>query len=166
MWHEARKHERKLRGMMVDYKKRAERRREYYEKIVSKRPLIWGGAPREIRGEWGPGHPGKIWARKNASPRAQLPQNTQLFLPRNRCKAPWHSVSGCCVVRCGLGAEPALAGRRMVFVTLRAAQLGGWRLRNVVCLAHRCIPRAHSSAILEVWLGILRECHQDSFSEL
>ncbi|CAJ0955843.1 unnamed protein product [Ranitomeya imitator] len=34
MWHEARKHERKLRGMMVDYKKRAERRREYYEKIV------------------------------------------------------------------------------------------------------------------------------------
>lgn len=36
MWHEARKHERKLRGMMVDYKKRAERRREYYEKIVSK----------------------------------------------------------------------------------------------------------------------------------
>uniref|UniRef100_A0A140LJ43 CLK4-associating serine/arginine rich protein n=1 Tax=Mus musculus TaxID=10090 RepID=A0A140LJ43_MOUSE len=34
MWHEARKHERKLRGMMVDYKKRAERRREYYEKIL------------------------------------------------------------------------------------------------------------------------------------
>ncbi|XP_018085572.1 CLK4-associating serine/arginine rich protein isoform X2 [Xenopus laevis] len=33
MWHEARKHERKLRGMMVDYKRRAERRREYYEKI-------------------------------------------------------------------------------------------------------------------------------------
>ncbi|MGH0169411.1 UNVERIFIED_CONTAM: hypothetical protein FKN15_073500 [Acipenser sinensis] len=33
MWHEARKHERKLRGMMVDYKRRAERRRELYEKI-------------------------------------------------------------------------------------------------------------------------------------
>ncbi|XP_070577544.1 CLK4-associating serine/arginine rich protein-like [Ptychodera flava] len=33
MWHEARKQERKLRGMMVDYKRRAERRREYYEKI-------------------------------------------------------------------------------------------------------------------------------------
>uniref|UniRef100_T1IQN1 Suppressor of white apricot N-terminal domain-containing protein n=1 Tax=Strigamia maritima TaxID=126957 RepID=T1IQN1_STRMM len=33
MWHEARKQERKIRGMMVDYKKRAERRREYYEKI-------------------------------------------------------------------------------------------------------------------------------------
>ncbi|XP_058877469.1 CLK4-associating serine/arginine rich protein-like [Acipenser ruthenus] len=33
MWHEARKHERKLRGMMVDYKRRAERRREFYEKI-------------------------------------------------------------------------------------------------------------------------------------
>lgn len=34
MWQEARKHERKLRGMMVDYKRRGERRREYYEKIV------------------------------------------------------------------------------------------------------------------------------------
>uniref|UniRef100_A0A6Q2XM83 Suppressor of white apricot N-terminal domain-containing protein n=1 Tax=Esox lucius TaxID=8010 RepID=A0A6Q2XM83_ESOLU len=33
MWQEARKHERKLRGMMVDYKRRGERRREYYEKI-------------------------------------------------------------------------------------------------------------------------------------
>ncbi|XP_009879364.1 PREDICTED: transcription factor RelB, partial [Charadrius vociferus] len=40
MWHEARKHERKLRGMMVDYKKRAERRREYYEKIVSVPDLL------------------------------------------------------------------------------------------------------------------------------
>ena len=34
MWHEARRQERKIRGLMVDYKKRAERRREYYEKIV------------------------------------------------------------------------------------------------------------------------------------
>ncbi|MEQ2161737.1 hypothetical protein GOODEAATRI_012586 [Goodea atripinnis] len=34
MWQEARKHERKLRGMMVDYKRRGERRREYYEKIA------------------------------------------------------------------------------------------------------------------------------------
>lgn len=42
MWHEARKHERKLRGMMVDYKKRAERRREYYEKIVSPARHYWG----------------------------------------------------------------------------------------------------------------------------
>ncbi|KAK2088663.1 hypothetical protein P7K49_034570 [Saguinus oedipus] len=42
MWHEARKHERKLRGMMVDYKKRAERRREYYEKIVSNCPFVSG----------------------------------------------------------------------------------------------------------------------------
>ncbi|ESP01597.1 hypothetical protein LOTGIDRAFT_57060, partial [Lottia gigantea] len=33
MWHEARKQERKIRGLMVDYKKRAERRREFYEKI-------------------------------------------------------------------------------------------------------------------------------------
>lgn len=34
MWHEARKQEKKLRGIMVDYKRRAERRREFYEKIV------------------------------------------------------------------------------------------------------------------------------------
>ena len=34
MWHEARKQEKKLRGMMVDYKKRAERRRQYYERMV------------------------------------------------------------------------------------------------------------------------------------
>lgn len=33
MWHEARKQEKKIRGIMVDYKRRAERRREYYEKI-------------------------------------------------------------------------------------------------------------------------------------
>ncbi|XP_067011375.1 CLK4-associating serine/arginine rich protein [Anabrus simplex] len=33
MWHEARKQERKIRGIMVDYKKRAERRRDFYEKI-------------------------------------------------------------------------------------------------------------------------------------
>ncbi|XP_071962456.1 CLK4-associating serine/arginine rich protein-like [Antedon mediterranea] len=33
MWHEARKQEKKIRGMMVDFKKRAERRREYYETI-------------------------------------------------------------------------------------------------------------------------------------
>lgn len=36
MWHEARKQEKKIRGMLVDYKRRAERRRDYYEKIVSK----------------------------------------------------------------------------------------------------------------------------------
>lgn len=34
MWHEARRQERKIRGMLVDYRKRAERRRDYYEKIV------------------------------------------------------------------------------------------------------------------------------------
>lgn len=33
MWHEARRQEKKIRGLMVDYKKRAERRREFYEKI-------------------------------------------------------------------------------------------------------------------------------------
>lgn len=50
MWHEARKQERKIRGIMVDYKKRAERRRDFYEKIVSfslfycfSAPRGWGG---------------------------------------------------------------------------------------------------------------------------
>lgn len=33
MWHEARKQERKIKGMMVDYKKRSERRRLYYHRI-------------------------------------------------------------------------------------------------------------------------------------
>jgi hypothetical protein len=36
MYQEARKHEKKLRELMVDHKRRAERRRDYYEKIVSK----------------------------------------------------------------------------------------------------------------------------------
>lgn len=40
MWHEARKQERKIRGLMVDYKKRAERRREFYEKIVRNGNLL------------------------------------------------------------------------------------------------------------------------------
>lgn len=35
MWHEARKQEKKIRGMIVDYRKRADRRKEFYEKIVS-----------------------------------------------------------------------------------------------------------------------------------
>ncbi|XP_043284481.1 CLK4-associating serine/arginine rich protein-like isoform X2 [Venturia canescens] len=35
MWHEARKQEKKIRGMLVDYRRRAERRRDYYEKIKS-----------------------------------------------------------------------------------------------------------------------------------
>jgi len=33
MWHEARKQEKKLRCMIVDYRRRAERRREFYERI-------------------------------------------------------------------------------------------------------------------------------------
>ena len=36
MWHEARRQEKKIRGMLVDYRKRADRRKEFYEKIVSK----------------------------------------------------------------------------------------------------------------------------------
>lgn len=34
---------------MVDYKKRAERRREYYEKIVSEQASAWGGRGPEGR---------------------------------------------------------------------------------------------------------------------
>jgi len=33
MWHEARKQERKIRGLIVDYRKRAERRQYFYDKI-------------------------------------------------------------------------------------------------------------------------------------
>src|SRR5699024_1734896 len=33
IWHEARKHEKKIRGIMVDHRRRAERRREFYESI-------------------------------------------------------------------------------------------------------------------------------------
>ncbi len=35
MWQEARRQEKILRVRMVDHKKRAERRRQYYERIVS-----------------------------------------------------------------------------------------------------------------------------------
>ena len=35
MWHEARQQDKFLSKMLVDYQKRAERRKEYYEKIVS-----------------------------------------------------------------------------------------------------------------------------------
>ena len=47
MWAEARKQEKKIRGIMVDHKKRAERRREYYEKIVSTYMIfrIFSGRP-------------------------------------------------------------------------------------------------------------------------
>ena len=34
MWSEARKQEKKIRGIMVDYRKRADRRKEFYERIV------------------------------------------------------------------------------------------------------------------------------------
>ena len=34
MWYEARKQEKLIRGMMVDYKRRAERRKGFYDKIV------------------------------------------------------------------------------------------------------------------------------------
>lgn len=33
MWHEARKQEKKIREVMINYQKRAERRREHYEKM-------------------------------------------------------------------------------------------------------------------------------------
>ena len=34
MWHEARKQEKKIKDAMIDYQKRAERRKEHYEKLV------------------------------------------------------------------------------------------------------------------------------------
>lgn len=34
MWHEARRQEKMIRGMIVDYRRRAERRKDFYEKIV------------------------------------------------------------------------------------------------------------------------------------
>ena len=40
MWHEARRQEKRIRGLMVDYMKRADRRREYYERIVSTSLII------------------------------------------------------------------------------------------------------------------------------
>ncbi|CAG2163447.1 unnamed protein product [Oppiella nova] len=35
MWAEARKHEKKLKGLMIDYRRRAERRRDFYDRIRS-----------------------------------------------------------------------------------------------------------------------------------
>lgn len=35
MWFEARRQEKKLKNIMIDHKKRAERRRQFYERIVS-----------------------------------------------------------------------------------------------------------------------------------
>jgi splicing factor, arginine/serine-rich 16 len=36
MWHEARKHEKKIRGIMNDfYKRRSERRKQFYDIVVS-----------------------------------------------------------------------------------------------------------------------------------
>jgi arginine/serine-rich splicing factor 16 len=33
MWHQQRKEEKRIKGLMVDKRRRAERRRDYYEKI-------------------------------------------------------------------------------------------------------------------------------------
>lgn len=77
---------------MVDYKKRAERRREYYEKIVSNRPYSGVGAPLE-------GEALVTLARsglENIS-RAQSLVKTRGVL----------SAMVCCVVRCGLGTQLA-----------------------------------------------------------
>ena len=43
MWHEARKQEKKIRDAMVDFQRRAERRREHYEKMVRERGRGGGG---------------------------------------------------------------------------------------------------------------------------
>lgn len=47
MWHEARKQEKKLREAMIDYQRRAERRREHYAKMVSRLLVIPNNAHRE-----------------------------------------------------------------------------------------------------------------------
>lgn len=39
MWHEARKQEKKIRQNLIDFRKRAERRQDYYEQIVSPKKL-------------------------------------------------------------------------------------------------------------------------------
>lgn len=42
MWHEARKQEKKIRCMLVDYQRRAQRRKDYYDKIVSNSFILSG----------------------------------------------------------------------------------------------------------------------------
>jgi hypothetical protein len=37
MWQEARKQEKAIRGMMIDFQKRAERRKAYYQRML----VIW-----------------------------------------------------------------------------------------------------------------------------
>lgn len=47
MWHEARKQEKKLKGIMIDYKRRAERRQAFYQKMVNNEiysPIIFTGS--------------------------------------------------------------------------------------------------------------------------
>lgn len=41
MWHEARKQEKKIRQHIIDYRRRAERRQDFYEKIVSVSTLLF-----------------------------------------------------------------------------------------------------------------------------
>lgn len=43
MWHEARKQEKKIREVMVDFQRRAERRREHYDKLVRVTTLMGSG---------------------------------------------------------------------------------------------------------------------------
>lgn len=43
MWHEARKQEKKIREVMVDFQRRAERRREHYDKLVCVTTLMGTG---------------------------------------------------------------------------------------------------------------------------
>ena len=35
MWHESRRQEKIVKGMIIDYQKRAERRKDHYEKMVN-----------------------------------------------------------------------------------------------------------------------------------
>lgn len=44
MWHEARKQEKKIRQNLIDFRKRAERRQDYYEQIVSCPELLFNSS--------------------------------------------------------------------------------------------------------------------------
>lgn len=105
---------------MVDYKKRAERRREYYEKIVSIQPLIWAerfleGGSLVVLSE------GRLGSRSRREPtflRRIFIHFLIIVIGKNRRHSVCYSIP-CCLVWLH-STERVLAGRRKVFVTLTA----------------------------------------------
>ena len=151
MWHEARKHERKLRGMMVDYKKRAERRREYYEKIVSNGPHCGVGAPLE----------GEALATLARSGLENMPQPGPGFLKRMDSRFPGVVVGknqrgplGCGMPRCSVRAQYRAGVSRKEEGLRDTQSRPGRRPTSSRMLSSCCVGSAQkSSALLEVWLG-------------